>query len=78
MGKMALVLGIDEYPDNPLCGCVNDAKEVASLLERNADGTKNFDVLQLPNLKSRKKLETGIKSVLFLIPFSMSRIHSFL
>ena len=57
MGKKALVVGIDEYPDNPLCGCVNDAKEVASLLERNADGTKNFDVLPLLNLKSRKKLE---------------------
>lgn len=63
MGKKVLVVGIDEYPDNPLCGCVNDAKEVASLLERNADGTKIFDVLPLPNLKSRKKLETGISSL---------------
>lgn len=32
-------------------------------MERNADGTKIFDVLPLPNLKSRKKLETGISSL---------------
>lgn len=44
MGKKALVVGIDKYPKCPLHGCVNDAKEVAALLERNADETKNFDV----------------------------------
>ena len=39
MGKKALVVGIDEYPDNPLCGCVNDANSVKAALERNGDGT---------------------------------------
>lgn len=34
-----------------------------SLKEKNADGTKNFDVLPLLNLKSRKKLETRISSL---------------
>lgn len=63
MSKKALVVGIDEYPGCPLCGCVNDANMVASLLERNADGTKNFDTICMRNPKSKKKLETGIKAL---------------
>lgn len=42
--RKALVVGIDNYPDYPLKGCVNDARAVASILERNEDETKNFDV----------------------------------
>ena len=34
-GKKAIVVGIDEYHGSLLLGCVNDAKEVAALLERN-------------------------------------------
>lgn len=53
MGKKALIVGIDEYPGCPLRGCVNDANSVASLLERNADGSKNFDVICIRNPKSK-------------------------
>ena len=42
--RRALVVGIDDYPDAPLAGCVNDAVAVAGLLGRNADGSPNFDV----------------------------------
>ena len=45
--KKALVIGIDGYPKNPLAGCVNDAKAVASILERNGDGSPNFSVILL-------------------------------
>jgi hypothetical protein len=46
--KKALVVGIDDYPDpNRLNGCVNDAVEMASLLESNGDGSPNFDVRRL-------------------------------
>lgn len=44
MGRKALVIGIDNYQTSPLHGCVNDAKEIASLLKNNEDGSKNFDV----------------------------------
>ncbi len=40
----ALVIGIDKYEQNPLFGCVNDAVSMASLLERNGDGSPNFSV----------------------------------
>lgn len=42
--KKALVIGIDGYPGHPLQCCVNDATEVARLLQWNEDGSPNFDV----------------------------------
>jgi hypothetical protein len=43
--RKALVVGIDYYANIPgLYGCVNDAHSVKSVLERNSDGTVNFDV----------------------------------
>ena len=44
--RKALVVGIDYYAHvGNLSGCVNDSYEVKSVLERNADGSVNFDVL---------------------------------
>lgn len=43
--RKALVVGIDHYVGVPrLFGCVNDAHSVKTVLERNSDGTVNFDV----------------------------------
>jgi hypothetical protein len=43
--KKALIVGIDNYPSpNELFGCVNDAVEMAAILETNGDGSPNFDV----------------------------------
>ncbi|MGK3982334.1 caspase family protein [Sorangium sp. So ce136] len=43
--RKALIIGIDYYEHvNRLHGCVNDAHNVASILERNGDGSVNFDV----------------------------------
>ena len=42
--KKALCVGIDSYIELPdLHGCVNDANGVKAALERNGDGTLNFD-----------------------------------
>jgi hypothetical protein len=54
--KKALVVGIDNYPRAPLSSCINDATRVASLLEANADGTKNFDVKLETDLFTRSVL----------------------
>lgn len=43
MSKIALLVGIDAYASNPLTGCVADAEAVADLLDRNDDGTPNFE-----------------------------------
>ena len=42
--RKALIVGIDNYPSCPLSGCVNDATEMKSVLERNSDGSPNFSV----------------------------------
>ena len=43
--RRALVVGIDKYPNTPLAGCENDASSIASILEKNGDGSPNFDVI---------------------------------
>ncbi|MBL8831393.1 MAG: caspase family protein [Rhodospirillales bacterium] len=45
--KRALVIGIDHYPASPLAGCVNDASQIAGLLETHGDGSPNFDVVRM-------------------------------
>ena len=43
--RKSLIVGIDFYDSiNQLYGCVNDAYNVKSILERNSDGTLNFAV----------------------------------
>jgi hypothetical protein len=42
--RKALVVGINDYPGEPLRGCVNDANAIASVLETHADGGPNFSV----------------------------------
>lgn len=44
--RKALIVGIDYYQNiSQLYGCVNDSYSVKSVLERNSDGTLNFDVM---------------------------------
>ena len=45
--KKALVVGIDDYTQQPLQGCVNDATSVSQFLEVNGDGSPNFSVRTL-------------------------------
>lgn len=42
--KKALVIGVNDYPNAPLKGCVNDANAIANTLETNGDGSPNFGV----------------------------------
>lgn len=62
--RKALVVGIDEYGNiNNLKGCVNDAKSVASLLERHVDGTLNYEVKSKVNIRSKDHLKQMIKDL---------------
>lgn len=47
--RKALIVGINNYPNVPLSGCVNDATSIASMLEKNGDGSPNFDVKLITN-----------------------------
>ncbi|WPZ34528.1 caspase family protein [Thalassobaculum sp. OXR-137] len=45
--RKALIVGIDDYPQAPLSGCVNDANAIATLLSTNGDGSPNFSIRSL-------------------------------
>lgn len=55
--RKALVIGIDEYARAPLSGCVNDARDIAALLERNGDGSVNFSVRYETNVGTKADLK---------------------
>lgn len=56
--KKALVIGIDDYPGEPLQGCVNDANAVTQLLKSNGDGSPNFSVRTLTSSDQTVDSET--------------------
>ena len=45
--KKALIIGIDNYTNCPLNGCVNDAIQISNTLEKNSDGSPNFHIKKL-------------------------------
>ena len=69
MSRKALVVGINYYESlNRLYGCVNDAHNVKAVLERNGNGSLNFDVKLLTSDNEGQKitsrfLKDSIKSL---------------
>ena len=61
--KKALVVGINDYPKNPLYGCVNDANEIAKVLSKNGDGSPNFDVKKVVTALSKGELRKLINDL---------------
>jgi hypothetical protein len=45
--RKALIVGINDYPNSPLSGCVNDANSLGAIIESNGDGSPNFGVKML-------------------------------
>jgi uncharacterized caspase-like protein len=66
MSRAALLVGIDEYDNNPLAGCEADAEAMLSALSRHADGSANFQQQTLLSSKKtilRSHLVQGINEV---------------
>lgn len=61
--KIALIVGINHYDNvSHLKGCVNDAYNVRSVLERNGDGSVNFDcILKTASSVDEKITRTTLK-----------------
>lgn len=60
MKKLALIIGINHYPNGgDLYGCVNDAYSVKGILERNFDGSINFDCKLLTASNEKESLARG-------------------
>jgi hypothetical protein len=62
--KAALLIGINDYPNgNELSGCVADIKSLKKAIERNGDGTKNFDVKLMPDVQTSGEVMREIKKL---------------
>ena len=75
--RRALVVGIDEYPNCPLFGCVNDAKKIEKVLSRNYDGTLNFqcELLTAPSSRITRPILRHKISELFKNPADIAFLH---
>lgn len=49
--RRGLFVGINDYPDDPLTGCVNDALSLSATLESNGDGSPNLSIKTLTTPK---------------------------
>jgi hypothetical protein len=75
--RRALIVGIDDYPDAPLAGCVNDAGAIARLLERHHGGAVNFGVRMLTSDQdtvTRARLRQAIEE-LFAAPADVALLY---
>ncbi|WP_432741478.1 caspase family protein [Methylobacter sp. G7] len=64
--KKALIVGINDYPNSPLNGCVNDANAIGTILESHGDGSPNFGVKMMTSPSSsvtRSTLRESIESL---------------
>lgn len=72
--RKALIVGLNDYPDCPLFGCVNDAKEIEKLLSKNQDGSRNFDTCTCLNNVTKSELTDKIKE-LFKYPNEVALLY---
>ncbi len=75
--KRALIIGLDEYPNRPLNGCVQDAQKLSQILSRHDDGQVNFEfeiITAPPRAVTRALLRKKI-SELFQQPADVAFLH---
>lgn len=61
--KKALFVGLTKYPKNELKWCDNDAIAMRTLIERNGDGSKNFDCVQILDECDKGELSSAIRKL---------------
>ncbi|WP_298419771.1 caspase family protein [uncultured Kordia sp.] len=64
--RRALLIGINDYPKNPLTGCENDALRMQSVLKTHENGDANFDCKILLSSKrsvTRSEIRKNIKKL---------------
>lgn len=55
--KKALVVGINDYPDCPLSGCINDASSFANIIETHGNGSPNYSVLLKTDIQTKAEFK---------------------
>jgi hypothetical protein len=75
--RRALIIGIDDYPNCPLQGCVNDAQRMKKVLSRHDDGSVNFNcqIITCPSLTITIPLLRQKITELFKEPADAAFLH---
>jgi hypothetical protein len=77
MSRIALIVGISQYPENPLHGCAQDALELYELLKNNGEEepTKNFETIVFADqLKKGEDLHAQVR-MLFSKPCELALFY---
>ncbi len=61
--RKALIVGINNYPGNPLKGCINDASSFKTVIEKNGDGSPNFSTRLETDVPTKSQLKTMLKEL---------------
>lgn len=62
--KKALLIGINAYPNNnKLYGCLEDIEHVRKVIEKNGDGSPNFDCKLLPDVQTSREVMEDIEKL---------------
>lgn len=60
--RKALLIGINNYPrGKELKGCIEDINDVRAVLEKNGDGSDNFDIEMLPDVQTKREAMQSIR-----------------
>lgn len=59
--KRALLIGINNYPGHELNGCIEDIEQVKAAIEKNGDGTPNFEVKMMPDVQTSEDVMENIQ-----------------
>lgn len=75
--RRALIVGIDQYPNGSLQGCVEDAIRMERVLSRHSDGGRNFDcrVLTAPSDTITRSILREAVTELFRSPADIAFFH---
>jgi hypothetical protein len=75
--RRALIIGLDDYPNCDLHGCVSDAQRLSAVLSRNHDNTVNFhcETITSPPLVVTRSLLRRKITELFKDPAEVAFLH---
>lgn len=59
--RKALLVGINEYPQIPLKGCINDVNAVEQAISKNEDQSPNFEIRKELNIQTKAELRQAIE-----------------
>lgn len=60
--RKALIIGLNNYVHNPLKACINDAKCMGEVLEKNGDCSPNFDIVLKYDIQTSSELMSLISA----------------